>query len=397
MSESPAVYRHVSAVEPILPTISVELQEMALDLTRESGALSQAAHLITLVSLADVLRLTNSYYSHLIEGHFTSPVDIERAVGGDFSGDSAKRDLQLENVAHIESQKALEEKLRDPSFDPISPDAIRWIHGEFYRRLPESMWIAKTKSDVTQPLRPGDFRAGFVDVGKHLAPAPKVVPDMLAHLHAAYGRVRGIARIVAIAAMHHRLLWVHPFDDGNGRVARLVAHGQLIRAGLDAGGIWSISRGLARNRDRYRALLAAADVQRQGSADGRGNLSERALTDFCCFFLSTMLDQVRFMRACLDFDTVTDRLRKHVQLSGKFGKAAESVGLLLREAWGRGAFPRGAAGGIINASERTGRNVLKSTLESGLLVSDSERGPVRLGFPTEFVEELFPRLYAPGP
>ena len=202
---------------------------------------------------------------------------------------------------------------------------------------------------------------------------------------------------MAVAALHHRLLWVHPFDDGNGRVARLVAHAQIVRAGLDAGGIWSISRGLARNRDRYRALLAAADAPRQGDTDGRGNLSERALADFCLFFLSTMLDQVQFIRACLDFDTFTDRLRKHVQLSRQFGKAGDAVWLLLREAWVRGAFARGNAAAVINASERTARNVLKAALASGVLAADTERGPVRLGFPPEFVEDLFPRLYAPGP
>ena len=397
MSETQTVYRDVSAVEPLLPPASTELQELVLTFSREAGALTQAAHPVTRRALAGILRLTNSYYSHLIEGHFTSPADIERAVNGDFSRDPAKRDLQFENVAHIAAQRVLEERLKDPSFEPASPDAIRWIHREFYRGLPESMWVVKTKSGATRPITPGDFRAGLVDVGAHLAPAPEIVGKMLTHLGTTYSQARGIDQLVAVAALHHRLLWVHPFDDGNGRVARLVAHAQIVRAGLDAGGIWSISRGLARNRDRYRALLAAADAPRQGDTDGRGNLSERALADFCLFFLSTMLDQVQFIRACLDFDTFTDRLRKHVQLSRQFGKAGDAVWLLLREAWVRGAFARGNAAAVINASERTARNVLKAALASGVLAADTERGPVRLGFPPEFVEDLFPRLYAPGP
>jgi Fic family protein len=390
------VYRQVTAVEPLLPSASVVLQELALTLTREAGALSQAAHAVTRATLAEVLRLTNSYYSHLIEGHFTSPVDIARAVQGNFSRDPAKRDLQRENVAHIATQRALEERLRDGAFDPTSVDAIRWMHAEFYRGLPKTMWVVKARSGDTLPITPGDFRTGLVDVGEHLAPAPETVPAMLAHLQRHYAESRGVNQIVAIAAMHHRLLWVHPFDDGNGRVARLVAHAQIVRAGLDAGGLWSISRGLARNRERYRSLLAAADAPRQSDTDGRGNLSERALADFCTFFLSTMLDQVQFMRACLDFDRFTDRLRKHVQLSQKFGKAGGAVELLLREAWARGAFPRGDAASAINASERTARDLLKATLAAGLLISDTDRGPVRLGFPPEFVEDLFPRLYAPG-
>ena len=44
-------------------------------------------------------------------------------------------------------------------------------------------------------------------------------------------------------------LWIHPFLDGNGRVARLMSYAMLLDA-LDTGGIWSIARGLARSGER---------------------------------------------------------------------------------------------------------------------------------------------------
>ena len=46
----------------------------------------------------------NCYYSNLIEGHNTHPVDIERALKNDYSQDQGKRDLQLEAKAHIAVQ-----------------------------------------------------------------------------------------------------------------------------------------------------------------------------------------------------------------------------------------------------------------------------------------------------
>ena len=52
--------------------------------------------------------------------------------------------------------------------------------------------------------------------------------------------------ILAAAAAHHRWLWIHPFADGNGRVARLMSNATLLEV-LDTGSIWSIARGLARN------------------------------------------------------------------------------------------------------------------------------------------------------
>ena len=46
----------------------------------------------------------NCYYSNLIEGHDTHPIDIERALKNDYSQDAHKRDLQLEAKAHIAVQ-----------------------------------------------------------------------------------------------------------------------------------------------------------------------------------------------------------------------------------------------------------------------------------------------------
>ena len=43
--------------------------------------------------------------------------------------------------------------------------------------------------------------------------------------------------VLAAACAHHRLLWIHPFTDGNGRVARLMSNAMLLQA-LDAGGLW---------------------------------------------------------------------------------------------------------------------------------------------------------------
>ena len=63
----------------------------------------------------------------------------------------------------------------------------------------------------------------------------------------------------AAAAAHHRLLWIHPFLDGNGRVARLMSHAMLLDT-LESGGVWSIARGLARNVAAYKGHLAACDL-----------------------------------------------------------------------------------------------------------------------------------------
>ena len=66
----------------------------------------------------------------------------------------------------------------------------------------------------------------------------------MARFEEVYGRLGNFERILASGPMHHRLLWIHPFADGNGRVTRLMSYAVLRRA-LDTGGLWSIARGLA--------------------------------------------------------------------------------------------------------------------------------------------------------
>ena len=60
-------------------------------------------------ALADLVRSMNCYYSNLIEGHDTHPIDIERALKNDYSADPRKRDLQLEAKAHIAVQRWIDD------------------------------------------------------------------------------------------------------------------------------------------------------------------------------------------------------------------------------------------------------------------------------------------------
>ena len=81
------------------------LTDLALELAQKSGGFRRSLPESLLASLADLVRAMNCYYSNLIEGHDTHPVDIERALKNDYSQDARKRDLQLEAKAHIAVQK----------------------------------------------------------------------------------------------------------------------------------------------------------------------------------------------------------------------------------------------------------------------------------------------------
>jgi Fic family protein len=144
------------------------------------------------------------------------------------------------------------------------------------------------------------------------------------------------------------------------------------------------------------AALTGADESRQGSLDGRGNLSNRGLVDFCTFFLQTALDQIDFMSGLLDLDGLQKRITGYVERQVSFGELPVEASFLLREALLRGEVPRGEASRITGRPERTARRILKSLLDKKLLSAATEKGAVRLSVPASVTGYYFPRLYPEG-
>ena len=133
-----------------------------------------------------------------------------------------------------------------------------------------------------------------------------------------------------------------------------------------------------------------ADMPRQGDLDGRGNLSQRALSEFVLWFLRICLDQVTFMSELFEIDTLSRRLRRFVERSETLKPEAAR---LLEEALIRGELERGDAPRITGLPERTARRVMNDVITAGLLASETEKGPVSLRFPTDTLEILFPKLF----
>ncbi|MFN0110820.1 MAG: Fic family protein [Blastocatellia bacterium] len=393
-------------MEPLYPARTGELEDLARELVAVSAQLEGRLAPVALREIEGLLRVVNSYYSNLIEGHNTHPVDIERAMQSDYSAEQDKRDLQLESRIHIEAQGKLAERLRaEPQTNVASAEFLCWLHREFYESLPERLRWVGGKDGERVWVEAGVLRNRHVQVGQHIAPAPESLEQFLQRFAQGFdpATAQGLRPVIALAAAHHRLTWIHPFLDGNGRVVRLFTDAYFSRIKLRGYGLWNVSRGLARRRDEYRQFLATADSPRESDLDGRGNLSDRRLTEFCRFFLEICLDQATYMNGLLALNGFLDRLEKYVSLRNA-GLIVNSAGQavapvhprvaeLLKTTAIRGEITRGEAFRIIEMSERTGRNILKGLLDEGLLSSPSEKGPVRLSFPATAASYWFPDLY----
>jgi Fic family protein len=393
------LYDSPHQMQPLLPGEHrlESLRLLAAEVIAGTGELAAHGLPRLRILLREALRPMNSYYTNKIEGQHTEPLLIERAMRQDFSArpDEARR--QRIAVAHIETERWSEGVWG--SFDAgafFTADTVRAIHRHLHAQLqPDDLLQADGEGEAAMVLA-GEWRTRGVQVGRHISPDPASIPAFMEAWHDGYRRAKaGETALIALGAAHHRLAWIHPFLDGNGRTARLHTHIGLNSLGLTHG-LWSPMRGFARSQAQYYEALIAADQPRKGDLDGRGNLSEAGLVGFIEYFLKVCLDQIAFMGSMLDLVAFETRL---AQMLAALGQLPES-----RYFRTEAAFPLAILGtmesmeraqfkAMTGLADRTADRVLADLLKSGILTSRSPRGPVELALPISLFRWLFPRLW----
>jgi Fic family protein len=373
---------------------SDELLGLAYELSEVSAVLEGKLNARTAHSLSSLVVGMNCYYSNLIEGHPTLPVDIARAMKNHDARE--QKNLRSLSSAHIEAdQWARGQDLLSVGILPFVSD----LHRIFAENLPAS----ELRLENGKAIKPGQFRLTQdedVIVGLHHAPNASSVIAFLERFAQVYTQTifqaaqGGALKLHAIASCfmaHHRFVWIHPFMDGNGRVARILLDAMLRACGLNQTGVWSMSRGFAKSHAEYKNKLAGADLGRQGDYDGRGNLSEKKLVDWCVYSMNTAKDQASFMTDLFGLNTLRKRVEHYFQIV-RVDLKPESAKLFMH-AMIEGEFDRMEAGRVTGMPERTARQVLASLVKEQFLISDTPKGRVRAGFPLESLEYIFPNLY----
>ena len=390
----------ITDFQPLFP------EERVLGPLREqAAALIAAAHRLAatqpalVAALQPLLRAMNSYYTNRIEGQHTLPADIERALHRQFDADVTLARRQRLALAHMEAEAELEARVTaaEPGGWLYGADFVASIHAALYARLP----VEDRRRGDDIELQPGVWRDRQVIAGQHLAPPSAEIPALLEVWGQRYrGLSGGESRVIGALCAHHRLLWIHPFLDGNGRSARLHTHIVLHALGLTQG-LWSPMRGFARAQEQYYARLNNADLERRNDLDGRGSLSQEGLIAFVAWALEVCLDQVRFIGERLHPGGFRERLQALLlALAARPWPVGSETSVVRPEALGavhyvalNGALPRGEFLAMTGLPERTARRMLASLLDYGLLAADSPRAPVRFALPQKSLGLLFPRLW----
>lgn len=347
--------------------------------------------------LHQTLRPMNSFYTNKIEGQHTEPLLIERAMHEDYSDKPEEARKQRIAIAHIETEKWGEANF--PTFDSMSffqPESVQAIHRHLHDQLTHDDLMQTDENGMEKEIIPGAWRAEGVRVGVHIPPDPAAVPRFMEAWHDGYKNQRaGENAVIALMAAHHRLAWIHPFLDGNGRTARLHTHLGLAALGLTYG-LWSPMRGLARQQNAYYAALIGVDRDRLGDYDGRGVLSEKGLMAFIEFFMQVCLDQITFMDGMLGLTGFESRLAAmlaaestRTETKNLRPEAAPPLAYLGTV----GAMERTRFKGMMGLAPRTADRVLSDLFKLGIVTSKTPKGPIELALPLRLFRYLFPKLW----
>ncbi|MDA3806817.1 MAG: Fic family protein [Thiomicrorhabdus sp.] len=387
----------MNELTPFLPNPSStrmpELLKKLESLHVSSQALCEGLHPFVLNEVKKSIILVNNYYSNFIESEGTHPADIVKAMQYEFSNNHDQQRKQRLALAYREAQLLiLEEPLE---IDYALDGKIKELHQTFYGSdsLLDEQRVVTDKHSNQHRIEPGEFRALNVEVGQHLAPPPEEIPrlfrEFFAHYHYDDKDLR-IKQLLKAFAAHHRYMYIHPFLDGNGRTGRLMTDGMIKQALPESYGLWSLSRGLARNNDRYKQFLARADQKRQGSSDGRGLLSESGLIEFIGFMTDIALDQANYMKGVLKLNKLQKRLRDYIAYTEQ--PIPQEFERMIPEFLIAGEIPKGELHNILGCSDRYARKIAKELKELGLIQDEGKFSSYKMMFTSEMLSFVFPDL-----
>jgi len=391
---------------PIAPTnmkgeFDDELLAWSERLCTKSAALIGGHNQDVIDEVKELLRITNSYYSNRIESEGTHPINIEKAMRKEFSENQNEQKLQKLSVAHIYVQREIDQLIADGT-SPFDTSFVKCIHHEMYSQdgMDKFLDIASENGGDTIRMVPGKFRTRGVAVGNYIAPPAEDLDTLSTEYAHQYGltfrQPSTVKKFLYALSSHYRLVWIHPFLDGNGRVSRLALDGAIIGSGINGYGLWNISRGLAKHVDDYKKYLKHADMKRQGAYDGKGDLSVAALREFVVYILTMAEDQIDFMGSLLKMDALTTRIEKYVTLANSgmlgIGELPKGSANIFKHLLIHGESSRGSMAEVIGAKERTTTKVVQELLRRNFLASPSPKGLIRLKFTAHMGSYIFPDL-----
>ena len=233
-----------------------------------------------LEKLVEIAKVQSTEASNAIEGIVTTNTRIRQLV----EEKTTPRNRDEQEIAGYRDVL----NLIHENFDaiPITQNYILQLHKIFYSHMNNPM-AGRTKN--VQNYISATYPDGHVDT-LFTPLAPYETPEALDRICEEYNRVIGnmeVEPLIVITVFIHDFLCIHPFNDGNGRMSRLLTTLLLYRSGFYVGKYISLEAKIAKNKDLYYDVLRQAQI---GWHEGTENV-----VPFIKYLLGIILS------ACKDF------------------------------------------------------------------------------------------------
>ncbi len=206
---------------------------------------------VELEKLVEIAKIQSTEASNAIEGIVTTNTRIRQLV----EEKTAPRNRDEQEIAGYRDVLSLIHK----NFDviPITQNYILQLHKILYGHLNNPM-AGRTKNvqNYISATHPDEH----AEILLTLLP-PHETPEALDRICAEYNRVIGnmeVEPLIAIPVFIHDFLFIHPFNDGNGRMSRLLTTLLLYKSGFYVGKYISLEAKIAKNKDLYYDALGQA-------------------------------------------------------------------------------------------------------------------------------------------
>lgn len=205
----------------------------------------------TLTQLVEIAKIQSTEASNKIEGIFTSDERLKKLV-------TNKTTPRSRNEQEIAGYRDVLSTIHDSyEFIPVRPSSILQLHRDLYKFSGKSIGGAYKNADnvIAEEDKEGNRFVRFQPI-----PAWET-PDSIEALCDAFGDA--IARneadpLLIIPMFILDFLCIHPFNDGNGRMSRLLTLLLLYRAGYIVGKYISIEKVIETTKDTYYEALQSS-------------------------------------------------------------------------------------------------------------------------------------------
>ena len=260
--------------------------------------------------LVEIAMIQSTESSNAIEGIVTTSTRLKQLA---LEKTTPKNRDEEEIAGYRDALKIIHE-----NFDviPITQNYILQLHKVMYGHM-NNPYAGRTKSVlnyIAATYPDGHTETLFTPL------APFETPEALNRICEEYNRVIGnheIEPLIAIPVFIHDFLCIHPFNDGNGRMSRLLTTLLLYRSGFYVGKYISLEAKIAKNKDLYYDALQASQV---GWHEGKDDA-----TPFIKYLLGTVLSAYKDFED--RFELVRDKIsaletvrRATKQKIGRFNK-----------------------------------------------------------------------------